>query len=161
MISINLWSNFIEITLLHWCFPVSLLHIFRTPFLPKNTSERLLLYSFERAVRYKMHLATLRKLQRNRRIITESSEQFLKVQGRELAMESFISKVAACKFFETELDHRNSPMTFANICYSLEHLWMVAYILLKIWNSSYCFIYSRGYRQLVTSYCSDESFFSI
>ena len=35
-------SNFIEITLRHWYFPVHLLHIFRTPF-PKNTSGWLLL----------------------------------------------------------------------------------------------------------------------
>ena len=35
-------SNFIEITLLHGCSPVNLLHIFITPF-PKNTSGRLLL----------------------------------------------------------------------------------------------------------------------
>ena len=34
--------NFIEITLRHGCFPVYLLHIFRTPF-PKNTSGGLLL----------------------------------------------------------------------------------------------------------------------
>ena len=33
--------NFIENTLRHWCSPVNLLHIFRTP-LPKNTSGRLL-----------------------------------------------------------------------------------------------------------------------
>ena len=37
-----LLCNFIEMALQHWCFPVSLLHIFRTPFL-KNTSGRLLL----------------------------------------------------------------------------------------------------------------------
>ena len=35
-------SNFSEITLWHWCSPVSLLHIFRTPF-PKNISGWLLL----------------------------------------------------------------------------------------------------------------------
>ena len=35
-------SNFIEITLQHGCFPVNLLHIFRTPFL-KDTSGGLLL----------------------------------------------------------------------------------------------------------------------
>ena len=35
-------SNFIENTLRHWCSPVDLQHIFRTPFL-KNTSGRLLL----------------------------------------------------------------------------------------------------------------------
>ena len=35
--------NFIEITLLHGCSPVNLLHIFRTTF-PKNTSGGLLLY---------------------------------------------------------------------------------------------------------------------
>ena len=39
---IKLQSNFIEITLRHGCFPVNLLHIFRTPF-PRNTSEWLLL----------------------------------------------------------------------------------------------------------------------
>ena len=32
-ISIKLLCNFIEITLWHWCSPVHLLHIFRTPFL--------------------------------------------------------------------------------------------------------------------------------
>ena len=36
-ISIKLLCNFIEITLWHGCSPLSLLHIFRTPFL-KNTS---------------------------------------------------------------------------------------------------------------------------
>ena len=41
-ISINLQYNFIEITLRHGCFPVNLLHIFRTVFL-KNTSGCLLL----------------------------------------------------------------------------------------------------------------------
>ena len=38
----KLQSNFIEITLRHGCSPVSLLHIFRTPF-TKNASRRLLL----------------------------------------------------------------------------------------------------------------------
>ena len=42
VISIKLESNFIEITLHHWCYPVNLLHIFRTAF-PNNTSGRLLL----------------------------------------------------------------------------------------------------------------------
>ena len=37
VISIKLQSNFIEITLRHGCFPVSLLHIFKTPFF-RNTS---------------------------------------------------------------------------------------------------------------------------
>ena len=40
VISIKLQSNFIEITLRHWCSPVNLLHVFRTPFL-KSTSGRL------------------------------------------------------------------------------------------------------------------------
>ena len=43
VISIKLQSNFIEITLRHWCSPVNLLHILRTPF-PKNTSGGLFLY---------------------------------------------------------------------------------------------------------------------
>ena len=38
VISINLQSNFIKITLQHECSPVTLLHNFRTPFY-KNTSE--------------------------------------------------------------------------------------------------------------------------
>ena len=42
VISIKLQSNFIKITLQHWCSPVNLLHIFRTPF-SKNTSAGLLL----------------------------------------------------------------------------------------------------------------------
>ena len=42
VISINVQSNFIEITLRHGCSPVNLQHIFRTPF-TKNTCERLLL----------------------------------------------------------------------------------------------------------------------
>ena len=42
VIIIKLQSNFIEITLRHWCSPVYLLHIFRTPFL-KNTSGELFL----------------------------------------------------------------------------------------------------------------------
>ena len=42
-ISIKPLCNFIEITLLHGCSPVNLLHILRTPFL-KNISERLLLH---------------------------------------------------------------------------------------------------------------------
>ena len=41
-ISVKLLCNFIEITLRHWCSPINLLHIFRTPF-PKNTSGWLLL----------------------------------------------------------------------------------------------------------------------
>ena len=36
-------SNFIEIVVWHRCFPVTLLHIFKTP-IPKNTSRGLLLY---------------------------------------------------------------------------------------------------------------------
>ena len=44
VISIKLQSNFIEIALRHGCFPVNLLHIFRTPF-TKKTSGRLLLVS--------------------------------------------------------------------------------------------------------------------
>ena len=43
-ISIKWLYQFIEITLRHGCSPVTLLHIFRTPF-PKNTSDRLLLYN--------------------------------------------------------------------------------------------------------------------
>ena len=43
VISIKMQSNFIEITLWYGCFPVSLMHIFRTPF-PRNTSAGLLLY---------------------------------------------------------------------------------------------------------------------
>ena len=39
VISSKLQSNFIEITLQHKCFPVNLLHIFRTLFL-RNTSGR-------------------------------------------------------------------------------------------------------------------------
>ena len=42
VISIKLQNNFIEISLQHGCFPVNLLHIFRTPFY-KNTYGRLLL----------------------------------------------------------------------------------------------------------------------
>ena len=42
LISIGFQRNFIEMTLRHGCFPVDLLHIFRTPF-PKNTSGWLLL----------------------------------------------------------------------------------------------------------------------
>ena len=41
-ISIKMLCIFIEITLQHVCYPIKLLHIFRTPFL-KNTSGRLLL----------------------------------------------------------------------------------------------------------------------
>ena len=40
VISIKLQSNFIEITLQQGCFPINLLHIFRTSF-RKNTSEGL------------------------------------------------------------------------------------------------------------------------
>ena len=39
---VALLCNFVEIALRHGCFPVNLLHIFRTPF-PKNFSRRLLL----------------------------------------------------------------------------------------------------------------------
>ena len=35
----------IEIALRHWCSPVNLLNIFRTPF-PRKTSGRLLLYLY-------------------------------------------------------------------------------------------------------------------
>ena len=42
VISIDLQSNFVEIALRHGCFPVNLLHIFRTLFY-KSTSGRLLL----------------------------------------------------------------------------------------------------------------------
>ena len=40
-ISIKLRRNFIDIALLHGCSPVTLLHIFRTPF-PRNTAGWLL-----------------------------------------------------------------------------------------------------------------------
>ena len=43
-ISLKLFCNFIEITLLHGCSSVDLLYIFRIPF-PKNTSRGLLLYA--------------------------------------------------------------------------------------------------------------------
>ena len=45
VISIKLLCNFIAIIFRHWCSPVNLLHIFRTPF-PWNTSGRLLLFVF-------------------------------------------------------------------------------------------------------------------
>ena len=51
-ISIKLENNFIEITLRHGCSPVSLLDIFRTPFL-KNTSGLLLLDIFKNTFFYK------------------------------------------------------------------------------------------------------------
>ena len=38
--AISIKLHFSEIAILHWCSPINLLHIFRTPF-PKNTSERL------------------------------------------------------------------------------------------------------------------------
>ena len=43
VISMKLHSNFIEITFLHGCSPVNLLHIFRTLF-HKNTSSGLLVF---------------------------------------------------------------------------------------------------------------------
>ena len=49
-ISIKWYCNFIKITLRHGCSPVSLLHIFRTPF-PKSTSEQLLLLFFEHSTK--------------------------------------------------------------------------------------------------------------
>ena len=42
VISIKLLCNFMEITLMHVCSPVNLLHIFKTPF-PRNISGRMLL----------------------------------------------------------------------------------------------------------------------
>ena len=45
-ISVKLPCNFIEITLLHGCSPVNLLHVLRAPFL-KNTSRRLLLKLYQ------------------------------------------------------------------------------------------------------------------
>ena len=39
---VALLCNLIEVAIWHWCFPINLLHIFRTP-LPKNTSGLLLL----------------------------------------------------------------------------------------------------------------------
>ena len=51
MISIKLQSNFSEITLQLGCFPVNLLHIFRTPFL-KNTSGGLLLKTHKGKFQY-------------------------------------------------------------------------------------------------------------
>ena len=41
--------NIIEIAFQHGCFPVNLLHIFRTP-LPKNTSGGLLLHNQPKVV---------------------------------------------------------------------------------------------------------------
>ena len=37
-------KNFIEIAFRHGCYPVNLLHIFRTPF-PKNSGGRVLLHN--------------------------------------------------------------------------------------------------------------------
>ena len=45
MTKCDLLCNFIEITLRHWCSPVNLLYILRTPF-PKNTSKGLFLEQF-------------------------------------------------------------------------------------------------------------------
>ena len=53
-ISINLQSNFIEITLWNGCSPVNLLHVLRTPF-PKNTSGRLLLNPVHRPLAFSVH----------------------------------------------------------------------------------------------------------
>ena len=47
----NLLCNFIEITLRHSCFPVNLLHVFKTTF-PKNTYEGLFLFGRKIAVLY-------------------------------------------------------------------------------------------------------------
>ena len=51
VISIELQSNFIEITLLRGCSPVNLLHIFRRTF-AKNTSDRLLLQRAHKSKNY-------------------------------------------------------------------------------------------------------------
>ena len=48
---LKLLCNFIEITLRHACFPVNLLHIFRTPF-SKNTAGWLLLVMVKNAEVY-------------------------------------------------------------------------------------------------------------
>ena len=48
-ISIKLQSNFIEIELWHGCFPVNLLHFFRTPF-PKNTSGGMLMQKHHKSL---------------------------------------------------------------------------------------------------------------
>ena len=45
VISIKMLCKFIEITLKHGCYPVNLLHIYRTLF-PKNTCERMLWQSW-------------------------------------------------------------------------------------------------------------------
>ena len=42
----NLFCNFIEITLRHGCFPVNLLHIFRTPFPEKSCRALLLKFTY-------------------------------------------------------------------------------------------------------------------
>ena len=54
VISIKLLWDFIEITLLHGCSPVNLLHSFRTPFL-KNTYGRLLLSCLELFFKQNLH----------------------------------------------------------------------------------------------------------
>ena len=46
VISIKLLSNFFEIALRHWCFPVNLLHIFRTPFYKNTYGGMLLMITF-------------------------------------------------------------------------------------------------------------------
>ena len=48
-ISIKLLCNFIEIELWHGCFPVNLLHFFRTPF-PKNTSGGMLMQKHHKSL---------------------------------------------------------------------------------------------------------------
>ena len=56
-INAEVWlCNFIEIALLHWCSPVNLQDIFRTPF-PRNTPGRLLLnHLFDQLQSFKCYL---------------------------------------------------------------------------------------------------------
>ena len=54
----KLLCNFIEVALRHGCFPVNLLHFFRTSF-PKNTSGRLLFHYV-----YVQSKSSLRKIQK-------------------------------------------------------------------------------------------------
>ena len=70
-ISIQLLSNFIEVALRHGCSPVTLLHIFRTPFL-KNASGQLHLCIFHNICKRSKYLQNIMPVQKmvRRKLLT-------------------------------------------------------------------------------------------
>ena len=100
----NRWSSFIEITVWHGCSPVNLLHIFRIPFFPKNSSLEGCFWKLYLSKQYFLGIqkvpsnflkkTTKKSLSFNFEILTEPQENRFFINFEQLVMLFHVSCLA-------------------------------------------------------------------